>query len=310
MYDHDVIARVTPLNGGNVLVYDLNALSHRTMAFPTYEPEARDIETVLRKIRRKRFGARPVANLAFQIPFSRQDNSLACWRELSGNQLAAPFDFSSSVWTQQNASIVVDDADSPDGVRSATRLIDASGGAQGLIFARAVSSGSLFSHQTKTALFTMFARADVSHIARIDIRANASPDLQVALDFWPGPEWRRVSVRNTFDTSLTANRSSWAFITPALNGTGEIHAWGPDLREISALTGRDEEILADFTGKCTSDGYRVDLSLDGGLTYREVELDRSERTQMKDKTIGHGFAFVFPCTGLIDAAPATLDGRW
>lgn len=310
MLDHYPMARVTPLDGGNITVYDLGALRTRVAAMPQYPQENRDIVTIQRKVRRKTYGVRPVGRLAFEIPFDRSDNALACWLELSGNQIAAPFDFSSASWTQQNASIVLDDVDSPGGVKSATRLIDASGGAQGLIFTRAISSGPLFSHQTKTALFTLFARADVPHVARIDIRANASPDLVVVQDFWAGVEWRRVTVRNTFDVTLTTNRSSWAFISPSPNGTGEIHAWAPDMREISPRPGRDAEILEDLIAKASQDAYRVELSLDGGLTFRDMNLEPPEIALLKNKYIGHRYDLTFTATELIPARPSTLDGRW
>lgn len=304
------MVRATSMVGGHPIVYDLKQLQSLTRCLPTYPPLVRDLETVRRKLRRKRFGTRPVVDLACKVKHSNELNSTARYQVVGENQLPAANDFSSPSWTAQDATLTPNVGRGPLGAIDADLIADASVPNTGLLFARAVSSGSLFAHQTKTALFSVFARADVPHAARIDIRANASPDLQVSLDFQVERVWRRQVVRNTFNTSLTTNRSSWAFITPSPSGTGEMFVAHPDMREIFPMPGTDEEILSDLYTKVLTDEWVLELSLDGGLTWREVLVQDHPIALIDEKAVGLEIQFVFECTTPILTQPPVLDGTW
>jgi hypothetical protein len=296
--------------GGHPIEYDMKELQSLTRCLVTYPALVRDLETVRRQLRRKRFGTRPVVELQFEAKHTADLNTTARYQVVGTNQLPAANDFSSPAWTAQDATLTPNVGRGPLGATDADLIADASVPNTGLLFARVMSTGSLFAHQSKTALFSVFVRADVPHPARIDIRANASPDLQVTKDFQAEKVWRRQVVRNTFNTSLTTDRSSWAFITPAPNGTGEMHVAYPDMREIFAMPGTDEEILSDLYGKVLSDDWLIELSLDGGLTWREVLAQEHEISLVEDKAIGLGIRFLFECATPIFTQPPILDGTW
>lgn len=314
LYRYAPLVRAVPLMGGNRLVYDLAEIPYLTAVNPSYEPIVRDMENLDRAILRKNFGLRMSVELRFEVPFSRLVNQTARYNELSDNQLMNPDDYPAGVgfdgWNFSNASTTEDDAEAPDGSFTAWRVEDISAGSLGVILQRASPDGTLRSHQGRHAHFSLYARADTPHIASIDIRANASPDLVVTKQFTAVETWRRQTVRNKFDTSLTANRSSWGTIAPALSGTGYIHAFRARLVEIEELPGRSEEILSDMVSKLLSDDYECALSLNGGITYRRAVLDGVERTGLDDKNIGSAVSVLFKIAEPVPNLPAVLDGVW
>ena len=176
------MVRATSLVGGHPIAFDLKQLQSLTRCLVSYPALVRDLETVRRRLRRKRFGTRPMVELAFEVKHVNMGdvNNTARYAVVGANQLPAPYDFSSPQWTLQDATLTPNSARDPLGATDADLVIDASVPNTGLLFSRPMATGSLFAHQTKTALFSLFARADVPHPARIDIRANAAPELLVA----------------------------------------------------------------------------------------------------------------------------------
>lgn len=314
LYRYAPLVKAVPTLGGNRIIYDLAEIPYLTAVNPSYEPIVRDMETVEREIRRKNFGLRMGVELRFDIPFSQAANQNARYNEFTENQLYNADDFPTGPgfegWNVSNVLAQEDLGEAPDGSMTAWRLTDISGGSLGVILQRATLDGTLRAHQGRHAHFAVFIKADTPHVASIDIRANASPDLIVTKQFNAVETWRRFTVRNKFDTSLTANRSSWATIAPALNGTGYVYAFRARMVEIEELPGRSEEIVSDMVSKFLSDQHTCFLSLDGGMTYRKALLDGLERTSMDDKNIGTSFAVNLKVAEAVPNLPAVLDGVW
>lgn len=314
LYRYAPLVMAVPTLGGNRIIYDLAEIPYLVAVNPAYEPIVRDMETVEREIRRKNFGLRMNVELRFDIPFSRLVNQTARYNELTDNQLYNPDDYPVGPgfegWNFSNASTTENDTEAPDGSLTAWKIEDISAGSLGVILQRATANGTLRAHQGRHAHFAVFIRADTPHTASIDIRANASPDIVVTKQFTAVETWRRFTVRNKFNTSLTADRSSWATIAPALSGTGYCHAFRARMVEIEELPGRSEEIVSDLVSKLLTDLYDCFLSLDGGLNYRRALLDGVERTSMDDKNIGTSFSMNLKIAEAVPNLPAVLDGVW
>lgn len=318
MYRYFPMFRAKSLLGGNPIVYDLTELPQVVSILPSYEPIVRDLESVGRVLLRKNFGLRMTVEIQHELIQSQAWNLTARYWEVSGNQLINPDDFIAGLvggdgWTLQNATVAEDTTPSPLGIMDAWTLTDSDNTQIGLVYQKARPDGSLRSHIGKTALFSCFVRAEVPHTARIDIRANASPDLNVFKDFNARQIWERQQVRNTFDATLTTLRSSWGFIWPAPPGpsaTGVINAYRADLREIAAIPGKPDAILWDLFSKFLRDDYEVEMTLDGGLTWRTVLLGSLERAPIEGKTIGLHTTATFQVTDPVENVPPVLDGVW
>lgn len=73
----------------------------------------------------------------------------------------------------------------------------------------------------------------------------------------------------------------------------------------------DETALAqNVLTVATDDDQSVELSLDGGTTYREVLLEQMEQVALAEKNIGVRIATVWVCKELLTTKPAVGSGGW
>lgn len=298
------MARAVPYAGGNRIVYDLTALSYLTRVLPDYQPVVRDLENVRWKIRRKKFGTRPTASLAFDLPHRGTLNSLARWYEIDGlNLLQNPYNLTLAPWSLSNATTALSPAKDPVGTFTATRLTDSSGAQIGLLFQNTGVSAAGF-----TGRFTFWARADVPHPFSIGLQDNGAQGIDLDVDAEFG--WTRVEARLSF-TNTALNFQGMIRATQFVASLqGNVDLYLPSIQKIVALPGTDEEILADLKDKLSSDDWLVELTLDGGLSWREVLLREHQKFPIEDKWVGTSETFSFVAVDVIQSVPALLDGRW
>jgi hypothetical protein len=298
------MARATSKLAGRPVVFDLTKISYLTVTVPDYQPIVRDIETIRRTIRRKQFGVRPSAQVGFKVPHSRTLNTAARWYDWDGlNLLRSPFDLTISPWSLSNATLAASPAKDPRGTFTAFRMTDSSGAAIGLLFENTAISAATF-----TGLFSVYARADAPHVFSIGIQDNAAEATDVDVD--AESTWRRVSVRKSF-TNAAANFQAMirpTQLTASLQGAVDLF-W-PQVRKIVELPGTDEEVLGDLADKLKSDDWDMELTLDGGLTWRRVLLEEHQKIAIEDKWVGYSERFSFIAAEVIQQVPATLDGVW
>jgi hypothetical protein len=298
------MARATSRLAGWPVVYDLSQITHLTRVLPKYDPIVRRIETITRRLREKKFAVRVGAEIGFQVPHSRTLNTLARWYEMDFlNVLQNPFDLTGAQWPITNATISVSPAKDPVGTFTAFRLTDASGAATGLLLQ---NTGIAAANQT--GLFTLFARADAPHIFSIGIQDNGAYATDLDVDAQTG--WRRVMVRRSFPNDALNFQAMIRATQLVVGQTGVVDLFSPTLRKIGELPGTDEEILADLKDKLSSDDWDVELTLDGGITWREVLLDEHEKIPLQDKWVGYSERFVLTCSQPLTRVPPTLDGIW
>ncbi len=73
----------------------------------------------------------------------------------------------------------------------------------------------------------------------------------------------------------------------------------------------DETALAgNVLTVATDDDQSVELSLDGGTTYRTVLLEEMSQAALADKNIGVRVATVWVCRDLLTTKPAVGSGSW
>jgi len=332
------MVRATSLLAGPPIVFDLAQISTMTSSEPGYPPIARDVETVHHVLRRKNFGSRPTAELAFEVThsspatiepgFTVPENALARYEELSGNQLlGSRSDLSDpAIWPQTTINVFLSSASAARVIKDAERVEWATYLIPGAvnwahIASRANDAGSLAFHAGKTALASLWYR-DVGTVARRNLglvigneNPATSPSQSAIAVVTPKGSWRKVTAQKTFTPDAGLAERTWLLIYPnfagAAAGAGaEVAVWNPMLQEIVRLPGSDEEILADLFDKLCDDDWSIELTLDGGLTWRQVLLMEHEKSPLENKWIGHSIRFLFEATGPIQRRPAALDGRW
>ena len=73
----------------------------------------------------------------------------------------------------------------------------------------------------------------------------------------------------------------------------------------------DETSLADnLITRAMDDDWTIELSLDGGTTYREVVLTGFSQEPMGGKNIGVVQSMTWVCSGLLDEKPSVESGSW
>lgn len=295
------MARAVPLLGGNPVVYDLMQVSSLTRCVPAYPPIVRDLETVGRVLRRKNFGSRPTAELAFEIAHSRTLNVLARYEEVGVPLIVNRWALDSAPWAAVGATVALSTARDPDGLYQAWRITDADAVNTGRIQIVGMAG-------VARAILSCFYRADSNHIASVAFSAATSPETA----FGTSPTWRRREVRLDQATdpthAITAQVNAFALADTAALGNVDVYA--PDMREIVPVAGTDEEILSDLYDKMCSDDWRVEMTLDGGLVWRTVLLQEYEKQPVEEKWIGHAVSLVVECADPVSSRPPTLDGRW
>ena len=291
------MARATSLLGGSPVVYDLTQISSMTACTPAYPPMVRDVETVARSLRRKNFGTRPTAELGFQVAHSRVRNVAARYEESSGNLLRSPLDLSASPWAGI-ASVARSAERDPTGTLNAWRVTDGSNALATSIYQTTLSGGT-------AARLSWYFRADTAHAASGELQA-------VPLHVQADAGWQHGA--HIYSPLTTYVAAFTCVFYPVLSTdfalTGNVDLYLPDCRSIIPVSGTDEEILSDLHDKLCSDDWSVELTLDGGLTWRTVLLQEYEKAPIKEKWIGHEFRFSLECSAPIFARPPTLDGRW
>ena len=303
------MARATSLLGGNPIIYDLTQIASLTRCVPAYPPIVRDVETIHRSLRRKNFGSRPTVDLGFEIIHSRTQNTAARYELIGGNLLQDPDDLTAAPWSATNLTVTRPGIATPDpeGTGNATRLADSSGAAIGVILQNCggqpdgVASG-------KTGLFSLFLRADTAHVCSIGIQDNGSQATDLDVD--AESVWTRQQVSMTFPAGSGNFQVMIRATQLVVAQTGTIDIYRCTLQHIIPQTGTDEQILADLEDKFGSDDWTVALTLDGGLTWRNVLLQQITKAPVADKWIGHAIDFSLECSDPILTRPAVLDGRW
>jgi len=292
------MARAKSRLAGFPVVYDLTKISYLVGVFPRYDPVVRRIETITRELREKRFAVRVAAELNFEVPHSRARNLVARWTEFTGNLIRNANDLSSPDWTLGFATVARSPERDPVGLLDAWRVTDADAAHGGTIIHSTVDGGY-------AGRLSYFFRADASHPTGATLNG-------LDANFQADAFWRHGSVIYDAGTGPYAN---WAvvlsvFSTADVFSTGTVDLYAPDVRAIVTMPGTDEEILADLKNKLASDDWDVEVSLDGGLTWRTVLLDSHEKLRMEDKWVGYRENFAFTCAKVIRDVPATRDGVW
>ena len=317
MFDYYPMARATSKLGGNAYIYDLKQIDENVGAVPDYPLIQRQLETVNRGLRTKRFGTRPTAELRFEIPHSNTQNSLARWYEASPELLISRNDFdnggvSAAPWQRFNAVVITPMAAiGPTGLMSADKIEDA---ASGLIsFMKQRPGGALPTPAPKTYLMGIFAKSDTPQDFSFGVSNDTSESNIVKRT--AGPYWRRYFAQATFDDGLGSSVN--AYIYPAgasgpSSAQGYIYAAESTLKEIVPKPGTDEEILQDLWTKLgiQGDDWSVEISLDGGLVWREVTMQDHSKTLLQDKTVGHAERFLLEATKSTKQVSAVFDGAW
>jgi hypothetical protein len=293
--------RATSVLGGNPIVLDLRALSSLKASVPAYPPLVRDVETVERNLRRKNFGTRPTAELTFETRHSR-DLNLSARYEVVGDPLVANrLNLDSSPWSLFSATIARSVERDPQGLMGAWVLDESSAPSVGRLQISALAGKA-------QVLLSAYVRSDPRHGMSLRLSGGAT----VAGNFNAMPTWRKHSI--LLDQSATPGTSIavWitVFVTTDTTSLGTLEVFAPEILEVVSLPGTDEEILTDAYDKLCSDDWTVELTMDGGLTWRVVLLQDYEKSPVEDKWIGHFVRFALECSDKIEHRPAALDGRW
>ncbi len=296
------MARATSKLGGAPVVYDLTKISYLTAARPAYPPIVRDLETVERKLRRRNFGTRPTVELEFTIPHGRALNSSARYYEIGENLLRSPLDLSASPWGIADASIARSPERDPLGTMNAWRLTDVDPLSYGYVLQETLSGGI-------AARLLWYFRASSQHPTGGEAIAYSPPGNSLLAVQATG-EWRCESVILPGLVSSAATFAAALYFDLDLTAIGNVDLAYPDLRSISALPGTDEEIVSDLKDKLASDDWTIDLTLNGGLTWRTVLLTEHEKGPLEEKWVGTFERFSLECAAPIFSLPALLDGRW
>ncbi len=315
MIQYYPMARVTPLAGGNVKVYDLTQIAELVAAIPNYPLLQRQMETVTRGLRSKKFGVRPTAEIRFEIPHSGSQNSLARWYEPGPELLISRNEFdnggiSAAPWQRFNAIVITADAAiGPTGLMTADKIEDV---ASGLIsFMKQRPGGITPTPAPKTFLMGLSAKSDAPQNFSFGVSNDTSQSNNVT--FTARSSWRRYFARTTFTDGLGTTVNAYIYPAGASgpgSATGYIYAAESTLKEIVPLPGTDEEIVQDLWGKLISDDYEVELTLDGGLAWRTVLMQDHSKVLMEDKAIGHVETFLFEATDALEDVSAVFDGAW
>lgn len=309
------MARVTPLAGGNIKVYDLTQISELVGSVPDYPLLQRQMETVTRGLRSKKFGVRPTAEVRFEIPHSNSQNLLARWYEPGPELLVSRNELDNGgagagPWQRFNAVVVTADAAiGPSGLMNADKIQDV---ATGLIsFIKQRPGGALPTPAPKTYLMGLSAKSDSAQNFSFGV-SNDSAQSNI-VTYTAGLFWRRYFARMTFNDGLGSSVNAYIYpsgVSGPASAVGYIYAAEATLKEIVQLPGTDEEIVKDLWGKLISDDYQVELTLDGGLVWRTVLLQDHSKTLMEDKAIGHVERFLFEATDAVEDVSAVFDGMW
>jgi hypothetical protein len=299
------MARATSRLAGRPVIYDLSKIERHVRTLPSYQPIVRDLETIRYSIRRKHFGVRVRAELGFTVPWSRAINSVARWYEVDGlDLLLAGTDLTASPWSPSNLSVAPSPAIDPLGTLSAYRLTDSSAISIGVL-----TQDTPIPAQNSTILFSLFARSDAQHTFNFLVQELSGFDFaEVDVDAEEG--WRLQSVRKSFSAAAGNLRVGLRATRAVASQLGDVDIFLPEASRIIAIPGTDEEILADLTDKLSSDDWDVELTLDGGLTWRAVLLEEHEKTPIDDKWVGHLERFAFVASEPDDSVPAARDGAW
>lgn len=301
------MARATSLLGGNPIMFDLTQISSMTRSVAAYPPIVRDLETILYAIRRKNFGTRPTAELAFEVKHSRALNGLARFELVDGGQLLQAQDAldNASYWPATGGPVVAADptVKDPLGTFNAVKVDDQSASLDAYI-QQSVGVTAL----GKTFYGSVFVRADITHESVIDLIAGADFKAQA---FQAREFWQNQSIIYSFVSSAGSAASLLLHPSPlGAPSTGHVHYFRAQMYQIAILSGTDEEILADLYDKLCSDDWSVELTLDGGLNWRPVLLQEYEKIPIDEKWIGHSLRYLMECREPIESRPPTLDGRW
>lgn len=72
----------------------------------------------------------------------------------------------------------------------------------------------------------------------------------------------------------------------------------------------DETSLASILTSAEDDNQMIELSLDGGTTYREVLLEEFNQEALDGKNIGIAVQSVWVCKDILTTKPAVGSGSW
>jgi hypothetical protein len=293
------MARATSRLAGWPVVYDLSQITHLTRVFPKYDPIVRRIETITRRLRERKFAVRVGAEIGFQVPHSRAMNFSARFYDVLGqNLLRSANDLSAGPWTANFCTVARSPERDPIGNLDAWRITDATGAANGNLAQTTLEGGS-------AGRLSWYFRADAPHPTSARI-------LPGTMSVQAGTFWKHAALNTgPLTTPVSGFQTSLSVFADAdVAPQGAVDLFLPDVRSIELLPGTDEEILADLKDKLASDDWDVELTLDGGLTWRDVLLDEHEKVPLEDKWIGYSERFVLTCSQPLTRVPPTLDGIW
>lgn len=62
--------------------------------------------------------------------------------------------------------------------------------------------------------------------------------------------------------------------------------------------------------RAMNDDWEIELSLDGGTTYRKVQLTEFQQVNIEGKNIGVIYSMVWVCEALLTTKPPVASGSW